>query len=69
MSSKRATLEHCRCRKCSPPQEGIAFTTRTSANTSSLHKTILQLFKYEPCFGDFELDENIEICQIKPKKE
>ena len=27
MSSKRATLGTCRCRKGSPPQEGVAFTT------------------------------------------
>lgn len=34
-------------------QEATAFTTRTSANTSSPHKTVLQLFNYELCFGDF----------------
>ena len=27
MSSKHATLGTCRCRKGSPPQEGVAFTT------------------------------------------
>jgi len=28
-------------------------------------QTVLQLFKYEPCFGDFGRD----MCQIKPKNE
>jgi hypothetical protein len=51
------------------PQVGTVFTTCHSANTSSLHKTVLQLFKYIPCFGDFELDKNKEMCQIKPKEE
>jgi hypothetical protein len=28
-----------------------------------------QYFNYEPRFGDFELDNNREMCQIKPKEE
>ena len=27
-----------------------------------------QYFNYEPRFGDFELDDNREMCQIKPKE-
>jgi hypothetical protein len=30
---------------------------------------VLQLFNCEPCFGDFELDGNKEMYQIKPKEE
>jgi len=46
----------------SSTQEDTAFTTRTLANTSSLHNTVHQLFfKYEPCFGDFELDKNRDV--------
>lgn len=29
---------------------------------------VLQHFKYEPWFGDFELNDNIEMCQINQRK-
>ncbi|CAN6357730.1 unnamed protein product [Urochloa humidicola] len=61
MSSKRATLElvdvdYLLHRRVLPSQPFFS-------KYPSLHKPVHQLFKHEPCFGDFELDNNSEMCQ------
>jgi hypothetical protein len=62
MSPKHATLEYVDVDDLL--HKGVLPSqTSTSANTTSLHKPVHQLLEREPCFGEFELDHNSEMCQ------
>ena len=47
----------------------LSSQTSTWANTSSLHKPVRRLLEHEPCFGDFELDNNSEMCQTSQRED
>ena len=67
MSSKRATLELVNVENA-PPQEGTAFTTVLQQIARVFTNQYVDS-SHEPCFGDFELDNNSEMCQTSQREE
>ena len=67
MSSKRVTLELVDVENA-PPQEGIAFTNQYVSKYHESSQTSTSTLQHEPCFGDFELDNNSEMCQASQRE-